>query len=222
MSNHDLSSTQTDAFWSRFGDVLATPECVPEELFLPYEWSQLDATRQKQLLEHTANCPVCKANKLLAERFEEATSNVSHIRPASSNTRSSGHWPTTLAAGVLAALGLGIWFGGSESVRPTLPVAPATNDVTRGAAIVLDGRIEAAQPVLEWNRVAGATTYRLLARDVADNIVWSEETEQLSFVLDSKLSASMTSWRWSLEALGPNREVVAISRTLLGESIAPY
>lgn len=214
--NPEFQDAPAKGSWSSMTDELRTEDCVAPEQFLAEEWAQLDPGTQRRMLDHVAGCPVCQVERRLAEGFDAPAA----VTPENQTHRRS-HWPTSLAAGVLAALGLGLWMNGQPGLTPELPDAPDSTGIMRGAGIVLDGYSDPAAPTFEWSRVPGAQRYRLTAMDVTDRTIWTAETVSLSMSPDLADADNTGTWRWTVEALGEGGSILAVSPPLAAKMLEP-
>lgn len=128
------------------------------------------------------------------------------------------------AAAALVVVGLGLVFEwGHRSFAPALPDRPdaLSPDVVRSGEVRLDapvGVVEVAGiaelPPFAWRPVAGAASYRLEVRDVADELVWQGSSRAAELAAPPELRAklqTLVTYRWSITALDAAQSAIGHS-----------
>lgn len=202
-SRSDLSTAESAASMHNITDQMRSPECVEPHLFLPAEWQALDTKTRQKILDHVVDCPVCQAERAMAEAFADADA-------AQRTAGTRVPWPAAMAAGVALALGLGLWASDRPSLVPALPDVPQSA-ATRGGSMNLSTRDWTDIPVFEWSAVTGAVEYRLVATDLTGRVVWTRTTTSPGLSPDLRDLEGVMSWRWSVEAIGPDGTILAAS-----------
>lgn len=128
------------------------------------------------------------------------------------------------AAAALVVVGLGLVFEwGHRSFAPALPDRTDTlsPDVVRSGEVRLDapvGVVEVAGiaelPPFAWRPVAGAASYRLEVRDVADELVWQGSSTAAELAAPPELRAklqTLVTYRWNVTALDAAQSAIGHS-----------
>ena len=71
-------------------------------------------------------------------------------------------------------------------------------------------------PPFAWRPVAGATSYRVELRDVADDLLWQGSSSAATLVAPAELRAqlaTLVTYRWSVTALDAAQSAVGHSAT---------
>ena len=128
------------------------------------------------------------------------------------------------AAAALVVVGLGLVFEwGHRSFAPALPdrTGALSPDVVRSGEVRLDtpvGVVEVAGiaelPAFAWRPVAGAASYRLEVRDVADELLWQGSSTAAGLVAPPELRAklqTLVTYRWNVTALDAAQSAIGHS-----------
>lgn len=128
------------------------------------------------------------------------------------------------AAAALVVVGLGLVFEwGHRSLAPALPdrTDALSPDVVRSGEVRLDapvGVVEVAGiaelPAFAWRPVAGAASYRVEVRDVADELVWQGSSTAAELVAPPDLRAklqTLVTYRWNVTAFDAAQSAIAHS-----------
>jgi hypothetical protein len=113
-------------------------------------------------------------------------------------------WAARLAALIVLALGVGLFFRAGQA--PPLP-DPGAGEVYRGAhlrPIGPSGEISEMPREFRWEDVEGARSYRVTLRAVDDAVLWQETVTAPSARLPEGVARGLhpaVLYRWSVEAL---------------------
>ncbi|HSG39633.1 MAG TPA: zf-HC2 domain-containing protein [Thermoanaerobaculia bacterium] len=215
--------------------------CPPPEAFLEAELAALSPEDRRRLEEHADRCPACAAERDLARRFDagpagvpaaDLGSVVSRLEEASP-VRSQGSVvpfrdrtsspPLTMAtawkiaAAMFAVVGALLLFQLTRPGGPPALPAPETEETFRGGeveAIAPVGEIAAAPTELSWRKVEGAMSYRVRLLTVDDTILLESTVAEPPVLVPAEIVGQLqpaVSYSWTVEALGPSGERLAVS-----------
>lgn len=200
----------------------AAPRNAAEEQEIAWVAAQLQPPAAIARMATQASSPVSAPAPQLARVLPMAPHAAKRAKLArqSAGTPMWSRW----AAAAIVVIGLGLAFEwGHRSFAPALPDRSdaLSPDVVRSGEVRLDtpvGVVEVAGidslPPFTWRPVAGATSYRLELRDVADDLLWQGDSTAATLVAPPELRAklaTLVTYRWNVTALDAAQSAIGHS-----------